>query len=221
MAEELPDIYVRFEGIDGECTDERHPGKDEGGDYPDDTVFGWFQIKQFTFSFSVKDTGDTPAAATAAHGTPAGTTAGAANPAQAKGAHGTTPQQSAKDDGPFNHPDISLTKALNVTTVTLWQDKVNKGEVIPMAELVACRGGGADGSVKIPFVRLVFEKVYVKSISLSIAPDSLPSETLQFSYERARMESIWTDNDTGERKVDRPRRFGWDFHTNKQWVGEG
>ena len=88
-------------------------------------------------------------------------------------------------------------------------------------ELEACRSGGVSGAKKIPFVRLAFEGVFVKSITMNITEDAVPAETLVFSYKRVQIESVWTDNDTGERLIEKPRHYGWDFENNKQWKGEG
>src|SRR5258708_1178348 len=93
MAEEVPDVYVRFEGIDGECTDQMHPGKQEpGGDYPSGVKFGWFQIKSFSFSFSVKDTGDAASDKQRAAARLAHAAGGTAAPGAAPGTTPAVPQ---------------------------------------------------------------------------------------------------------------------------------
>ena len=193
MSEGLPDVYVRFEGIEGECMDDKHPGK-----------AGWFPIKSFNFNFSVKDAGDSE------------------KPSEDKKGGDkkkAAPKAAARDEGPLSHPDVSLSKNLDSSSARIWDTKCYSGQEILEVELEACRSGGMSGADKIPFVRLVFEGVYIKSISMSIAEDALPAETMQFSYERARIESIWTDNDTGERCNTQPRIFGWDFENHKQWTG--
>jgi len=40
MPEDLPDVYLRFDGFKGECNDDAHPGEK-----------GWITIKSFTFGF--------------------------------------------------------------------------------------------------------------------------------------------------------------------------
>lgn len=209
------DVYVRFEGIVGECMDEKHPGVD-----------GWFQIKSFNFSFSAKDKGENPPAAgikklkgkteeeRLREVNDALQKVQQARDREAKGKK----KDSAKDEAPHDHPDVSVSKVLDSASATIWGTKCYEGKTISKVEVEACRSGGTSDE-KIPFVRLVFESVYVTKISMSIPEDALPSESLDFHYERVRIESIWTDNETGERRVDRPQRFGWDFENNKRWDG--
>ena len=215
MSEGLPDIYLRFAGIAAECTDELHPGPEADAV---DGKWGWFQFKSFSFNFNVNETGAADPAGAAASGNQ-----GAARPAAARGnrpappaagAHGAA----AQDSGPHSHPDITVSKSLDSASALIWQNKCYEGQEIEQVELEACRTGGIPGAGKIPFVRFIFEGVYVKSITMTISEDSLPSESLVFSYERVKMESIWTDNDTGERCNAKPRHFGWDFKNNKQWM---
>ena len=206
MGEGLPDIYLRFDGIEAECTDELHPGAKA------DAVngkWGWFQFKSFNFNFSVTDKGD----ATAESGAKGGS--------KKTDAPKTAAKDKTKDAGPHSHPDITVSKSLDSASALLWSTKCYEGKAIKQVELEACRTGGIEGAEKIPFVRLTFEGVFVKSITMSVTEDALPSESLVFSYERVKMESIWTDNETGKRLIEQPRRFAWDFKNNKQWKGEG
>lgn len=191
MAAELADVYVRFKGIEGECMDERYPGK-----------AGWFQIKSFSFNFGVKDK---EALAGAAPSSGVGSSGGGAG---------------SGNDGPLDKSNVRLTKTLDVGSAGIWKEHCHSGEVIPEAEVVACRQGGLGGDEKIPFVRFIFQGVYVNDISMTLPEDSLPTETMNFEYDRMRMESLWTDNETGDRAIDRPRRAGWDWMKNQDWSGE-
>jgi type VI protein secretion system component Hcp len=237
MAEDSADFYVRFvpkEGqpaIVGECTDELHPGKEyprPPGGYPkdyrgQDVVFGWFQVTSFTFGFDVKipdESGQTatptpPAAGTAGRpATPgAGTGGNAARTPPAR-------QASSQDSEDYNRPEVSIAKKLDAASTSFWLNNCYQGQELARVEAEACRSGGREGTVKTPFVRLVFEDVSISSISMSLPDNALPTETLQFKYKKVQMESIWTGNETGERKVGRPRTFGWNFETNNGWSAD-
>ena len=215
MAEGLPDIYLRFDGIEAECMDENHPGPKANALKDEPDRWGWFQFKSFGFSFSVNEAGDSDAA-----GKTAGGAHGPAAPAgPKKPAAGAAKGAAKKDSGPHSHPDISVQKNLDSASAVLWKTKCYEGQEIKKVELEACRTGGIPGAPKIPFVRLIFEGVFIKKITMSVSEDALPSETLVFSYERVQIESIWTDNETGKRLIEQPRHFGWDFENNKQWEG--
>ncbi len=87
-----------------------------------------------------------------------------------------------------------------------------------MLELIACRyGGNDDKKPKIPFLRIIFKEVYINSISLSLSQDELPGETIKFTYDVVQMETIWTDNETGDRLTSDPNRCGWNKKLNKEY----
>ena len=207
MASDLPDVYVRLKDLKGECRDDHHLGDD-----------GWVQIKGFTFGFGLKggswaDAAKNAGAAAKGAGGKGGSSGGA------KGKGGPT-GGAAANEGPLDFPPVQLTKSLDLASASIWKDKCHSGEPIAQVELEACRYGGTDrGNFKIPFLRLVFEEVYVESISLGLSNDELPAETITFTYDRVRMESLWTDNETGNRLVDRPSRAGWDKKNQKEWLG--
>lgn len=202
MAAELADVFVRFEGIEGECMDARYPGRpDPNVKYKSGQKFGWFQIKSFNFSFGVKDS----AALASGAGASAGSTGGASG-------SGT--------DGPLDRSEVRLAKTMDAGSASIWKENCHSGKIISEAEVVACRQGGLGGDEKIPFVRFIFQGVFISSISMTLPEDSLPTETMNFAFDRVRMESLWTDNETGDRAIDRPRRAGWDFTTNRDWSGQ-
>jgi type VI protein secretion system component Hcp len=218
------DFYVRFVGKDkrtlvGECMDELHPGKEYpeplAKDYMDkEVVFGWFEFSDLSFSFSAKETKakEDAAAEREKKKAPPGQPQKPAPPAKAKSA--------TEDDNPyFNTPHVSLSKRVNSASRDLWLECCYKGQQIKRVEVEACRTGGLPGAPKLPFVRLIFEDAFVEEISMSL-PEGEPEESLSFSYKKVQMESIWTDNETGKRRVDQPRRFGWDFTENYGWSAD-
>lgn len=211
------DIYVRLDGIKGECTEDLHPGAE-----------GWIQIKSFSFGFGLKDSG--------LRGTTSTRIGGARTEEeryrevvqirkeqQAEVVRQSRNKVAPIDDGAFDFRPAKLDKTLDLTSTTLWSDHSHKGTIIPQIELVACRYGGAgtaSADIKIPFLRLVFEEVRVTQISLGLSDDDLPEESMEFDFRRVRMETLWTDNETGVRLLDRPCRAGWDREKQKEWLGE-
>lgn len=208
MADNLADVYVRFDGLKGECTDAQHSGDD-----------GWVEIKGFSFSFGLKSSGAGKPALPA--------TKDLKTPEQMKAAmqkmqeHLAAQQQKkpahdAKDDGPFDRSEVTLNKTLDLASPKLWKEKCHTGTLIPKIEVVACRYGGTEGLGKIPFLTLVFENAQVKSISMGISADERPSESLRFSYDTVKLKYIWTANDCGDRvKGAASPRAGWDFEANR------
>src|SRR5437763_4051792 len=120
MADNVPDVYVYLDGLKGECTDETHPGKD-----------GWFQIKGFSFGFGLKG-GEAKASA------PPAKPGHAPAPAAAPPAGG---KKKAKDDGPFDHPEVTLNKTFDMSSPGIWENNCHAGQVIPKIEVRACRYG--------------------------------------------------------------------------------
>jgi len=208
MAENLPDVYVKLYGLKGESTDSQHSGND-----------GWIQIKGFSFGFGLKG-------AESDKLKPPGK--GATPEELAKHNQALTAQLNAKtkgkgddkkDDGPFDRPDVTLNKSLDLASTDIWKKKCHSGEPIPRVEFVACRYGGESGDEKIPFLTLIFEGVHVKSVSLSLSNDELPTEAVHFRYDSVKMKYIWTSNDMGTRvRGASAPRAGWNFEGNKPVV---
>jgi type VI protein secretion system component Hcp len=208
VADNLPDVYLRFEGIKGGSMDSYHPGEAQPGD---STLDGWIGIKGFSFGFgwggsesADKDTG-TKGAAPGAKPAPA-----AAKPA-AKG---------AKAGGTLAAREFSFSKAPDVASNILLM-KCKGSQEISKAEVVVCRAGGSELSagkeklVKIPFLHFIFEKVILKKCSLSVTSDPIPTESIEFKFATVKMESVWTDNATGKREPGDPLSVFFDFDNQK------
>ena len=207
MADNLPDVYVKLEGLEGESTDNAHPGKD-----------GWVQIKGFSFSFGLKG------ADTASLGSlmKTGKDTDLAEQHKALLEHLKSTQGGAKktdkkkDEGPFDRPDVTLNKTLDLASAKIWRDKCHSGEPIAKVSVVACRYGGESGDEKIPFLTLIFENVQVKSVSLGLSNDEPPTESIHFRYDSVKLKYIWTSNDLGTRvRGASAPRAGWNFEQNK------
>lgn len=190
MAEALPDVYVKLESFTGECTDDQHSGDE-----------GWIQIKGFNFGFGMKE-GSWESGGSAGGG------------AGGNGASGAS--KSGGSNLPLEFPEVTLTKTSDLVSTRLLKEKCHNGAPIDKIEVVACRyGGNDDKNPKIPFLRLIFENVYIMSITFALSQDELPAETIKFTYDVVRMETIWTDNETGERLTSEPNRCGWNKKLNK------
>jgi type VI protein secretion system component Hcp len=112
---------------------------------------------------------------------------------------------------------VTITKSSDLVSTRLLKEKCHSGAAIKVIEVVACRyGGNDDKNPKIPFLRLFFEDVYITSITFALSQDELPAETIKFTYDIVRMETIWTDNETGDRLTSEPNRCGWNKKLNKQ-----
>jgi type VI protein secretion system component Hcp len=192
MAEALADVYVRLKGMKGECTDSAHPGKD-----------GWIQIKSFNFGFGMKE-----------GSWESGADAGSSSDGNGSG---SSSGRSAASNLPLDFPAVTITKSSDLASTGLLKEKCHEGAVIEVLELIACRYGGNDKeNPKIPFLRIFFSDVYVKSVSLTLSQDELPGETITFTYKLVQMETIWTDNETGDRLTSDPNRCGWNTELNKE-----
>jgi type VI protein secretion system component Hcp len=204
MAEALADVYVRLEGFTGECTDDQHAGDD-----------GWIQIKSFNFGFGMKEGSWDNPDSTAASSNRGSSSSGGATSGSSSGS-----RRSGSGSGvsglPLEFPEVTITKSSDLVSTRLLKEKCHSGAPIDEIEVVACRyGGNDDSNPKIPFLRLIFEDVYITSITFALSQDELPAETIKFTYDIVRMETIWTDNETGDRLTSEPNRCGWNKKLNK------
>jgi len=209
MAENLPDVYVKLYGLKGESTDSQHSGTD-----------GWIQIKGFNFGFGLKGA-ETTSLTALGKGAKDADVAKAHQEllAHLKATQAKGKGDDKKDDGPFDRPDVTLNKSLDLASTDIWKKKCHSGEPISKVEVVACRYGGESGDEKIPFLTLIFEGVQVKSVSLSLSNDEAPTEAIHFRYDSVKMKYIWTSNDMGTRvRGASAPRAGWNFQENKPVV---
>ena len=201
MAEGLPDVYVNLGGMKGECTDSSHPGDK-----------GWIQIKKFQFGFGMKEGSWEGDSASGSSGGSSGSSGSGSSGGGRSGSGG-----GGANNLPLEFPEVTITKSSDLASTALLKEKCHEGAPIPIVELIACRYGANDGEKpKIPFLRIIFKEVYIKSISLSLSKDELPGETIKFTYDIVQMETIWTDNETGDRLTSEPNRCGWNKKLNKE-----
>jgi type VI protein secretion system component Hcp len=209
MGELLADVYVKLDGFTGECTDDQHHGDE-----------GWIQIKSFNFGFGMKEgSWDTDSSNASSARTPSGSS-GSGSGGGSSGGGGSGSRHSGGGSGvsnlPLEFPEVSITKTSDLVSTRLLKEKCHSGSPIPHIEVVACRyGGNDDENPKIPFLRLIFDDVYITSITFALSQDELPAETIKFTYDIVRMETIWTDNETGDRLTSEPNRCGWNKKLNK------
>jgi type VI protein secretion system component Hcp len=206
MAEALADVYVRLEGFTGECTDDQHHGDK-----------GWIQIKSFNFGFGMKEgSWDNPESTAATSNRGSSGSTGSATSGSSSGSRRFGSGSGGVSGLPLEFPEVTITKSSDLVSTRLLKEKCHSGGAIDKIEVVACRyGGNDDNNPKIPFLLLVFEEVYITSITFALSQDDLPAETIKFTYDIVRMETIWTDNETGDRLTSEPNRCGWNKKLNK------
>jgi type VI protein secretion system component Hcp len=208
MAEALADVYVKLDGFTGECTDDQHPGDE-----------GWIQIKSFNFGFGMKEGSweeSSSKSTTGGNGSSGSSGSGAGSSGSGSGSRHSG-AGSGVSNLPLEFPEVTITKSSDLVSTRLLKEKCHSGSPIPHIEVVACRyGGNDDKNPKIPFLRLIFDDVYITSITFALSQDELPAETIKFTYDIVRMETIWTDNETGDRLTSEPNRCGWNKKLNKQ-----
>jgi type VI protein secretion system component Hcp len=219
MGENLPDVYLRFEGLQGESGDSTYSGDE-----------GWITIKSFNFGFGLTDTGtgsqhgsdDTghPSAAEikACNGDPAKIQALIRQKANAsKDNQAKKPKSDKMVSGPMTFESITFTKDSDIMSKTLMEKCWGGPESqIDKVELVACRYGGQLGDEKLPFLHMTFENVHLKSCKLNLATDGMPSEDIAFDYEKVEMRCLWTSNTTGRKLSEEPDPAGWDLTAHKE-----
>jgi type VI protein secretion system component Hcp len=85
------------------------------------------------------------------------------------------------------------------------------------AELIVCRPAGVDipngekKGAKVPFLKFVFDKIQLTKCSLAISKEQPPSEDIEFWFDKVTMETIWTDNETGEKLPGVKNTISFDF----------
>jgi type VI protein secretion system component Hcp len=207
VASDSPDVYLKFVGEEdkpfcqGDCTDEKHPGED-----------GWIQIRSFSFGFGAEQKDDAFESKTkdSKIKTPAQKDKEAAEKKAAE-AKKAKDRKSWGKSGPLNFDKFNFSKSTDRTSTRLIGLCHGGDDKIPMVLVEAVRYGGTGGDFKIPFVRLIFEKVRLKSCKLNLTNEDLPSEDVEFEYDVVKMECLWTDNATGDRRPEQPIRAGWDL----------
>lgn len=232
MASDTADVYMRFDGswggkpLKGECTDERHPGEFKEGEDKRNRKDGWIQIKKFGFGFGAGDKSEAseskPALPSAnekdqkkrADALEQALLAKTKKDKEAK-AKDKTKEEWGKS-GPLNFDKFTFSKGADRLSPVLVQMSHAGGYKIPTVEVEAVRYGGTGEDFKIPFLRLIFTNVYIKGCKLNmVAEEGLPSEDIEFEYDSVRMETLWTDNATGERMPGEPIKVGWDLPGQK------
>ncbi|MEO8428652.1 MAG: type VI secretion system tube protein Hcp [Verrucomicrobiota bacterium] len=210
MAEGLPDVYLRFSGLRGESMDDKHLGKD-----------GWIQIKSFNFGFGFSDKKGTSASGVGI--------SKAKTPEELKKELDQTKKEvdalkkkpAGKDkqgwghSGALDFQPVKLSRSSDCMSKAL-MEMCHNGDLIPEVEVVACRRGSANPDEKMPFVRLVFQNVYLKRCDLKLALVGLPTEDMEFQYDVVKMESLWTNNATGNRRPEKPIRAEWDLRSQEE-----
>ena len=200
------DIYLRFVGSDGngllqgECMDFKHPGSD-----------GWIQFKSISFACGFGKEGSETKQEPAKGKDPK---AAAKKPAEAD-----KKKKSNMHSGSLDFERVRMSKNSDLTSSRL-MEMCHSGEVIPKVVVEACRSGGVGNAEKLPFLRLTFEGVCLKTCKLNLAVEGLPGEDLEFEYDLVKIKSMWTDNQTGAERTSQPQGAGWDLKNQKYAPGD-
>lgn len=211
MAGDIPDVYLRFQDpnqdFTGECNDSKHPGAE-----------GWITVKSFSFGFGFQGADGSPSDEeedSTAQPTPGTPGSQKPNKAAEKTKTKRKKKTAAMKSGPMSFDCISFTKASDAMSASL-MDACHSGQKIETVELHACRYGGGPKNEKTPFLILVFKDVCLKTCKLNLATEGLPSEDVEFEYDKVEMKCMWTDNATGDPLDEQPITAGWDFKAQKR-----
>jgi type VI protein secretion system component Hcp len=189
MAGDLPDVYLQFpqeQDFKGECNDVDHPGEE-----------GWITIKSFTFGFGFPGKDDSSESEDDKKKKEKDDkTKGTKDAKGEKDGKKKGKKTEGMKSGPMTFDPISFSKSSDRMSTSLMK-ACRLGDPIDKVVLHVCRPGGTDGDVKLPFLIMTFEDVHVKSCKLNLVTDGLPTEDVEFSYEKVKMTSYWTDNATG------------------------
>ena len=215
MAEDLPDVYLRFrEGTDpnskprvpGDSLDEAFPGKE-----------GWLAITQFTFGFGWGGTDPNEAKLLDK------IISGKATPKekadyQKQQANKPKPDKKKQDDT-FKAREFKFSRTCSPASIPL-VEILRSGKEIPRVEVVVCRAAAAATPTKpkeskIPFLELWFEKVRLKECGVTTSKEDPISESVEFVFKVVRIATIWTDNATGQRQPGDPLYISFDFENTK------
>src|SRR5690242_13145011 len=107
MADALADVYVKLEGMKGECTDDAHPGDD-----------GWIQIKSFNFGFGMKEgsweSGASDSGNSGGDGSGNGGSSGSSG-------------RSGGSNLPLEFPEVTISKSSDLVSTSLLKEKCHEG----------------------------------------------------------------------------------------------
>jgi type VI protein secretion system component Hcp len=226
------DVYLRFEGIKGDCLDLMHPGDfDKIPRYLEakrrPKKDGWIAIQSFTFKFGWGMGDDDKKAGGLSkeeketmkkNKVPDAEIAKLDKKRREEQQKDTTKKKDAKKDGKSDK-DETLGKAkfsFNKLTDAASDDlmariKAKEDREISRAVVEMCRPAAADASKKDAFLRLIFENVIVTDCKLDVSSDPVPKESVEFHYDKVTMQSIWTYNTSGKEDPGGPNTAGWDF----------
>ena len=229
MADNLPDVYLKFIGADPEIR-----GESMDAAYPADQ--GWLAIQSFNFGFGWGGSGgsagsldelkkqlvkeDDPqrrvqlqakiTALEKQQNQAGGSAKNAAGKQAGKDAKKEEGAQLKQKEFRFARAPGRASKDLLLNL----QKGPNKGLEV---ELIVCRAAGVDipngaaKDAKIPFLKFTFSAVQLTKCSMSIGKDQPVSEDVQFWFDQVKMETIWTDNETGEKLPGGKNTISFDF----------
>lgn len=195
MADVLPDVYLRFLGegdkakFEGGCRDAMHPGKD-----------GWISVKSFDFGFGWKDGS---AEIQRLYGKIA--QGKATEPEKKKhqelvAAQQAKPGKSSEEEHTLKPDPFTFDKLPDFASDDLMglvrNPPPEKEELRVVLE--ACRPLAYESQTKVAFMTLTFNKVRVTKCAVQVSSDPTPSEHVEFTFEKVKLETLWTANTDAE-----------------------
>jgi type VI protein secretion system component Hcp len=125
------------------------------------------------------------------------------------------PKPKKKDQALTAHP-FTFARTPGPASIALLKKLRAGGDPIPKAEIIVCRAAAEDSLTapkdsKIPFLQLTLEKVQLIDCKVTISKEQAPTENIEFKFGKAKMETIWTDNATGERTTGGALSVVFDF----------
>ena len=116
--------------------------------------------------------------------------------------------------GAMNFRKCSISKSADPMSKDLIS-MCNGGTKLKTVTLECCRPAGADKETKMPFFRVIFTDVCLRTCNLVLATEGLPTETFELEYETVQVETWWTDNESGGRLNGTPNRYFFDLNTHE------
>jgi len=101
----------------------------------------------------------------------------------------------SKDDPRPHFEEVEVEKEVDLASHRLYHCCADQERVIPKVTIELCRASGK----KVPFLKLVFEEVYITDCELSLdADDSLPTETITFKFHKVHINYQPVSKQSGE-----------------------
>jgi type VI protein secretion system component Hcp len=222
---ELPDVYLKFVGADPKIR-----GESNDAAYPESE--GWLAVKSFGFGFGWDpenssgnledlekrlDNENDPEKRKALRKQ----IQAIQKKERAKAAKSGKKGAGKKGDKTktLKQRNFTFRRSPGPASKDILQNLIQRQEGSLEAELVLCRAAGVDmphgvpKDAKTPFLRFTFTGIELVDCKMDISRDQPPSESVEFWFAKVTMETVWTDNTTGEKIAGGKNRITFDFQS--------